>query len=184
MFLAVPVKSVGDEVIAVVTLRFDPAGDFTQVFKVGRMGRTGETYAFDEDGRLLSESRFGEKLEAMGLLDSHQSSILSVRISDPGGDLSKGYRTPTPRTELPLTRMAREAVAGRSGLDVDGYRDYRGIRVLGAWIWDPNLRVGLTTEIDEGEVLAVFATTADPAADADCLADVFRAEIAAEMGSH
>jgi PAS domain S-box-containing protein len=159
MFLAVPVKSVGDEVIAVVTLRFDPAGDFTQVFKVGRMGQSGETYAFDEDGRLLSESRFGEKLEAMGLLDSDQSTILSVRISDPGGDLSKGYRPPTPRTEQPLTRMARVAVAGQSGLDADGYRDYRGIRVLGAWIWDPNLRVGLTTEIDEGEALEVYVTT-------------------------
>jgi len=159
MFLAVPVTSVGDEVIAVVTLRFDPAGNFTQLFQVGRMGRSGETYAFDEDGRLLSESRFGESLVAMGLLDSGQSAILSVRISDPGGDLGKGHQTPTPRPAQPLTRMAREAVEGRSGLDVDGYRDYRGIRVLGAWIWDPNLRVGLTTEIDESEALEVYATT-------------------------
>jgi PAS domain S-box-containing protein len=55
--------------------------------------------------------------------------------------------------------MAREAVAGRSGLDVEGYRDYRGIRVLGAWIWDAGLGVGLTTEIDESEALQVYAAT-------------------------
>jgi PAS domain S-box-containing protein len=159
MFLAVPLESAGGEVIAVATLRFDPAGDFTRLFLAGRMGRSGETYAFDEDGRLLSESRFGESLAAMGLIDSARSAILSIRVSDPGGDLRKGHRTSTPSSAQPLTRMAREAVAGRSGLDVDGYRDYRGIRVLGAWVWDPVLEVGLTTETDESEALEVYAAT-------------------------
>ena len=159
MFLAVPLESVGGEVIAVATLRFDPAGDFTRLFQVGRMGQSGETYAFDDDGRLLSESRFGESLAAMGLIDSARSAILAIRITDPGGDLGKGHRTSTPRSAQPLTRMAREAVAGRSGVNVDGYRDYRGIRVLGAWVWDPILGVGLTTEIDESEALEVYAAT-------------------------
>jgi PAS domain S-box-containing protein len=159
MFLAVPVKSAGDEVIAVITLRFDPAGEFTKLFQVGRIGRTGETYAFDEDGRMLSDSRFDESLVDIGLLDPGQNTILSVRISDPGGDLGRRHRTATPPTEQPLTRMAREAVGGRSGVDVDGYRDYRGIDVLGAWIWDPNLRVGLATEIDENEAMEVYLRT-------------------------
>ena len=159
MFFAVPLESAGGEVIAVATLRFDPAGDFTRLFQVGRIGQSGETYAFDEDGRLLTESRFGESLDEMGLIDSARSSILSIRISDPGGDLAKGHRTSTPLAAQPLTRMAREAVAGRPGVDVDGYRDYRGVRVLGAWIWDPVLRLGLTTEIDESEALEVDAAT-------------------------
>ena len=159
MFLAVPVTSTDDEVIAVMTLRFDPAGAFTQLFQVGRMGRSGETYALDGEGRLLTDSRFTESLAAMGLLDSGGSAILSVRVSDPGGDLSRGHLPSTSGSAQPLTRMAREAVEGRSGLDVDGYRDYRGVRVLGAWIWDPDLRVGIATEIDENEALGVYATT-------------------------
>jgi len=47
MFLAVPLESDGGEVIAVATLRFDPAGDLTHLLQVARMGRSGETYAFD-----------------------------------------------------------------------------------------------------------------------------------------
>ena len=47
--------------------------------------------------------------------------------------------------------MAQSAIAGRSGSDVEGYRDYRGVRVIGAWQWLEELGFGLTTEIDEAE---------------------------------
>jgi PAS domain S-box-containing protein len=42
---------------------------------------------------------------------------------------------------------------------VAGYRDYRGVSVYGAWLWDDKLDIGLTTEIDEAEALDQFYTT-------------------------
>ena len=44
--------------------------------------------------------------------------------------------------------MAASAVAGARGIDVEGYRDYRGVPVVGAWEWFPDLDFGMTTEVD------------------------------------
>ena len=41
-------------------------------------------------------------------------------------------------------------------MDVEGYLDYRGIYVFGAWDWDPVLSVGIATEIDRSEALAPY----------------------------
>jgi PAS domain S-box-containing protein len=50
--------------------------------------------------------------------------------------------------------MAGEALAGRSGMNLRGYRDYRGVPVIGAWKWDENYRFGIATEIDVSEAFA------------------------------
>ena len=63
----------------------------------------------------------------------------------------KGFSPTVPRYQQPLTLMAREATLGKSGYSVAGYRDYRGVPVYGAWLWDDKLGIGLTTEIDEAE---------------------------------
>ena len=55
--------------------------------------------------------------------------------------------------------MAQEATQGKAGLNVAGYRDYRGVPVYGAWLWDDKLGIGLATEIDEAEALGPFYTT-------------------------
>ena len=54
-------------------------------------------------------------------------------------------------------RVAADAHGGRSGrraatgVDVDGYRDYRGVPVVGAWTWLPDADIGVATEIDYAE---------------------------------
>jgi PAS domain S-box-containing protein len=52
--------------------------------------------------------------------------------------------------------MAQQATKGKSGLNVQGYRGYRGVPVYGAWLWDDKLGIGLTTEIDEAGALGPF----------------------------
>ena len=73
--------------------------------------------------------------------------------------MTKGFTPSVPRYQQPLTLMAREATKGKSGLNVEGYRDYRGVRVYGAWLWDDQLQIGLTTEIDEADALGPYYTT-------------------------
>ncbi|MEA3276204.1 MAG: PAS domain S-box protein, partial [Pseudomonadota bacterium] len=52
--------------------------------------------------------------------------------------------------------MASEATRGLSGMDVASYRDYRGVPVIGAWLWSKDLGIGLATEIDADEALASY----------------------------
>ena len=160
MFFAAPIRSPQGDVIAVLTQRIDPAQDFTRLIKMGRIGQSGETYAFSRYGKLLSESRFEKQLQQIGLVNENQSSILAVSIRNPGGDLTRGFTTPLPRYQQPLTVMAKAATHDRiPGLNTDGYRDYRGVRVYGAWMWSDTLGIGLTTEIDESEALHSYYQT-------------------------
>ncbi len=92
MFVAAPIRDQHGVVLAVLTLRLDPRMEFTQIAQLGRFGNTGETYAIDNQARLLTESRFQEHLEASGLTAPGQSGILSVRITDPGGNLVEGFQ--------------------------------------------------------------------------------------------
>ncbi|MBM4269016.1 MAG: serine/threonine protein kinase [Deltaproteobacteria bacterium] len=153
MFAAAPIRGSRDEVIGVIAFRIRPEVDFDRILQVGRMGETGETYAFDATGRLVSRSRFEDQLRKIGLLppDPSVKSPIHIQIRDPGADLTQGNRTPPENQELPLTKMAAEAVAGKSGNDTVGYRDYRGVPVVGAWMWVPELDIGVTTEVDVAE---------------------------------
>ena len=47
--------------------------------------------------------------------------------------------------------MAAEAIGGKPGVNVEGYRDYRGVRVVGAWKWLPGADIGVATEIEYAE---------------------------------
>jgi PAS domain S-box-containing protein len=159
MFFAAPVKNKQGNVIAVVTQSVDPTRDFTRLIQLGRLSKSGETYAFGAYGKLLTESRFEEHLIKAGLISEGQTSILSVSVRDPGGDMTKGFTPSVPRYQQPLTLMAEQATRGKSGLNVAGYRDYRGVKVYGAWLWDDKLGIGLATEIDQADALSLYFTT-------------------------
>jgi serine/threonine protein kinase len=47
--------------------------------------------------------------------------------------------------------MAASAVSGKDGVNVNGYRDYRGVPVIGAWKWLHEYGFGVTTEEDVSE---------------------------------
>ena len=158
MFFVAPIKNDQGEIVAVVARQIDPSQDFTRLIQLGQIGKTGETYAFSKYGKLLSESRFDEDLRKIGLIDEGKRGILSLSIRDPGGNMVAGFSPSVPRYQQPLTLMAEQATKGKSGLNVEGYRDYRGVPVYGAWLWDDNLGVGLATEIDQADALSSYFT--------------------------
>ncbi|WDE01099.1 response regulator [Thalassomonas actiniarum] len=158
MFFLAPVKDSNGKVIAALAERFNPHGEFARIHYLGRMGTSGETYSFDSQGQLLSKSRFEANLLKNGLLQENTQSILSIEIRDPGGDLIQGFEPVLPVKARPLTRMAKSAIAGETGSDIRSYRDYRGIKVMGAWLWDPVLGIGMTTEIDADEAMEAYYT--------------------------
>src|SRR5208283_2241905 len=153
MFAAAPIRSTDGQVIAILGLRIEPDTDFTRILATARSGKTGETYAFSRDGRQLSESRFDDQLKRIGLIPdtTEARSTLTLELRDPLVNLNDGKQSPRRRAELPLTRAVREALDGHDGADTDGYRDYRGVPVVGAWTWLKDFDIGLVTEMDRTE---------------------------------
>ncbi len=153
MFAAAPIRSTDGQVIAILGLRIEPDKDFTRILATARAGQTGETYAFGRDGKQLSDSRFDNDLKRLGLIPDEPDarSVLTLELKDPLVDLSQGRQSPKRRTELPFVHAVNEALAGHAGADANGYRDYRGVLVVGAWTWLDDFNMGLVTEMDRAE---------------------------------
>ncbi|WP_037199436.1 serine/threonine protein kinase [Rhodopirellula baltica] len=150
MYVCAPIRDPSFQVVGVLALQIRPEREFIPILQLGRTGESGETYAFNEDGIMISNSRFDEELILMGLLPDqpHSHSILQMSVRDPGVDMTRGFRPNRRRSQLPLTTMAADAIAGNSGRNVDGYRDYRGKNVIGAWRWLPKYQMGVAIEVD------------------------------------
>ena len=159
MFVLAPIKGDDGRVLAALGFRMRPERTFTRVLNVAQFGRTGETFAFDGAGLLLSESRFDDDLKRFGLIADgpHVRSTLSLELRDPGVDISRGKRPARRRADQPLTRLVTEALRGQSGVNVDGERDYRGVPVAGAWIWLPEYGFGVITKVDRADAFRPLA---------------------------
>lgn len=155
MFVAHPIYDHG-KVIAVFTVRLDTQKNFDMLTQMGQIELSGETYAIDEKGLLLSQSRFDEQLKKNGLLKPIQKSNLNIYIKDPGVNLTLGEKSKNPKTKWPLTHMAKNLTQKKTGSSYYPYNDYRGVPVIGAWTWDYYLDIGIASEIDLEETLHDF----------------------------
>jgi tRNA A-37 threonylcarbamoyl transferase component Bud32 len=153
MIVSAPIRDENFQVVAALGLRIRPERDFTQLLQLGRMNESGETYAFDKTGLMLSNSRFDDQLILLGILPDQPDaqSILTVLVRDPGGNLTAGFRPKVRRSEMPLTAVVEAAAAGKSGIDVEGHNDYRGVPSVAAWTWLDKYNFGLATEVDMSE---------------------------------
>ncbi len=153
MFVAAPIRDDSFQVVGVLALRIDPTEEFSRILSLGHFGQSGKSYAVDGNGRMVSESRFNNDLVLIGLLPDEDDiqSILQVLVRDPGGDLTEGHRPEVRRRKLPLTLAAEELLTQEAGANVSGYRDYRGVTVVGAWKWLPQGDIGVITEMDFAE---------------------------------
>jgi len=151
MFSSTPIQNEAGQTIAILALRISPDQSFGPIFSRARFGDSGETYAVNGEGVMLSESRFNESLPAIGLLKDAHHADLQVVLRDPGVNLTQGKTPPLASEAQPLTRMAASLTQGQSGSDLSGYRNYRGVPVVGAWVWDQELGFGIATEVDAAE---------------------------------
>ena len=73
----------------------------------------GDTYAFDANGKMLSDTRHLASLKTNGILPNTPTvrAILRIELRDPGGNLLKGYQPGTPMAARPLTRLIATALA-------------------------------------------------------------------------
>jgi polar amino acid transport system substrate-binding protein len=155
LYFVVPVREADDSIIAVISYCYDPKDAFMRMSQIGRFGITGETYSFDKNAILLSPSRFKEHLIEMKIITRMENTFYKTQVSIPDKNSIKRHRhNLNERSDHSLTHMAASAIAGFSGINVKGYRDYRGVSVIGAWLWDHDNGIGFASEIDEKEALS------------------------------
>jgi two-component system sensor histidine kinase/response regulator len=146
----------GEKLLAVLCLRQDPARNFFAMLSTGFSGATGEAYAVDRQGNILSPTRFGQVIAL---------NKTTTRGATP--NYIKGLQARVPsktRTGVmvrnknndPLTQGFNLAMQkGESGF-IDGYADYRGVTVVGAVKWLPGMDIGIVVEQDANEVYGPF----------------------------
>jgi signal transduction histidine kinase len=154
IIISTPVINSLGETVGVLAFRLPPETGFSNLMSLSQFGDSGETYAFNKNAVMISESRFTKQLKEVGLIPNSaiSQSILKISLRDPGKELPVGKLiAPNLKNMWPLTVMAKQATKGLSGTNTNGYRDYRGIEVVGSWKWLPNYNFGITHEIDKKE---------------------------------
>ena len=156
MFVAAPIRN-SKKIIAVLLVRINLTDDFSRITKSGQYGDTGETYAIDTHGRLLSRSRYEQVLRKAGLMTRGTVNLSTFEIRNPGVNISEDLKPVTARYLQDFTFMADKLMKHESGSDLNGYTGYTGEKVLGAWRWIDRLGIGLATEIHEEEALELYS---------------------------
>ncbi|MEP9410974.1 MAG: PAS domain S-box protein [Candidatus Brocadia sp.] len=134
MFVSTPLRNRYGIVVGIVAIRVD-VKMLSDLMLSLKLGKTGETYLVNKDGYMLTESRFASDLKDKGLIKKRCA--LELKLVSPE------------TTEL--TNGVKQCITGKSGFDAKGYKDYRGIAVLGAWRWLPEFNWGIMAEIDRAE---------------------------------
>ena len=156
MFFLTPMRNAQSEIIAILAERFEPQQDFAQIIELGRIGESGETYLVNKDALMISNSRFSDDLERLGLIEPGKLSMYAVSVTQKPDGFYKTGEHPGDQENDRMTLAADSVTRGNEGSNVDGYSDYRGVPVFGAWSWNDNLQAGLITEIDQQEALAAY----------------------------
>jgi len=143
------------KLLGVLCLRQDPARNFFAMLSTGFSGATGEAYAVDRQGNILSPTRFGQAIA----LNRTTTSAAPNYVKGLQARVPSKTRTGTFISNAknnPLTQgLDRALQKGESGF-MDGYIDYRGITVVGAVKWLPGMDIGIVVEQDADEVYAPF----------------------------
>lgn len=127
-----PIRDIHGQAVAVLAIVVPAEEELDQVAEQSHNRSLSQIFFFDRSGLILGSSALSRATRPDPLL------------REPGTGK--------------LTRMAREAVRGQPGIDLDGYRDHRGVRVVGTWDWDEQLGMGLAVETDANEVYRVSDT--------------------------
>lgn len=137
---------------------------FSSIVQNADYGASNKVYAFNKDFRLLSKPRFEEELQQTYLLDfdSTKSAIHTFEIKDPGGPIQKGEERPeilqVDQTYTSIIDNTQNDLKKDkplySGALMKPYRDFRGVEVVGAWKWMPEIGFGMIAEIDAADAYA------------------------------
>ena len=114
-----------------------------------------EVYLLSSGGAMLTSSRFAEKFADLPLATTSVQHRERILVRDPGVNLIADQKPVEVAAAWLPTRLARHVTAGDNGAYVDGYRNYVGKTVVGAWRWLADHGVGIALEEDYTSAFAI-----------------------------
>ena len=137
LFLCYPIKGENRDVIGAVVLWMDTSM-LNQAINNVVLGKTGEAYLVNKEGVMITQSRFSEHIKNTG--DTCKTCHV---VADPDNQM--------------ITKGVKRCITEKAnGYDLEGYRDYDGLKVVGAWSWLKDFNMGLIVEIDADEALGAL----------------------------
>lgn len=158
-----PVAGDDGSVAAALGLGTYAKDKFDAIFRLSWLGDSGEAYAFDSHGRLLSETRFADQARQAGALArGGGEAVFGTALLDPVADPAARSRRSDESTGARLTELVATAIRSsgsaepgtRQGIILDPYRNYLGASVVGAWAWMPRHDFGVAVELGQDEAFA------------------------------
>lgn len=138
LFMSYPIKGQNYDVIGAVLVWMD-ASALNNGIRNDVLGKTGEAYLVNKDGTMLTQSRFSDHIKE----NSSDTCKTCHKVVDPDTNL--------------ITKGVKKCITQKtSGYDLEGYMDYDGFKVVGAWSWVKDLNMGLIVEIDADEALGTI----------------------------
>lgn len=131
MFLVTPIFQ-EEKIIAAFAIRLDTQKDFSRILEMGRIGESGESYGFNSQGVIVTNSRIDEKFEGIkefNLENRLENEIDSIRVGQENKfSLCNGYV-------------------------LSEIEDYKGENIYEVCVWDDTLNMGVATRINANEAL-------------------------------
>lgn len=155
-----PIYDSTGKVIATFGLAYFANNGFSKFLNIQKTGQTGESYAFDKNGLLVSHSKYKAILQNAGIIKNNQKSILNTVLRNPQVDLTTCSVPPKNYASFPfivpvaniLAQIDRDSII--KNINTEPYLNYIGQEVIGASVWLPNYNFGIVTEIPYSEAFA------------------------------
>ncbi|WP_281616341.1 serine/threonine-protein kinase [Flammeovirga sp. SubArs3] len=157
-----PIYDNNGEIISFLYYATWAQNEFSNLFKPSQYGSSSQLYAIDEKGRMISESRFTKEISQVLSLDTLETitSIYYVYVQNPGVNLMQGEVPKDNKNNWNFTApllaisdyLENKSQPSTGQIDYV-YKDYRGVEVIGAYMWLDDLEIGLISEIDEKDAM-------------------------------
>jgi eukaryotic-like serine/threonine-protein kinase len=155
IWILVPIHEIGSKkVISCLGLVLRVDREFSRIIESGRGPFFIDTYLFDESGRAVSDVKHEQDVKHIGLVPNSPDARSGLRLilRDPGENLLGKHEVPSDIETKPLTALVRSAIASKEVCNMNGYRDYRGVLVVGASHWIGRYGIGIIAEVDRADV--------------------------------
>lgn len=151
-FVMTPIRDDSKQIIAILAFRISLNKFFRELLASGQFGKTGESLLINKEGRVLSPSRFSDKLHQTGKL----TESINFIPHDPGINLLTTDKPPINLEQQPIMYLVKQTLEKRHVLDLEGHRDYQGIKVIGTGLWDEHEGMAFITKQDYAEAFGTY----------------------------
>lgn len=150
IFVAVPIFTGNDKKKAsfILAVEVDLSKGSTKNLDDTNVINTTDSYAFNANGRILGQSKKNQGIS--DILISEKDSLFEaidhkLTVNDPGHF-----------THLSKESFNLKIEENIGGLDTSGYINYRGVKIVGAWLWSKELGIGLVVEQSKDEAFSSY----------------------------